>query len=227
MADHRGQRKTIFSSLRLHRLGPLLWGLLLLTGNRFTISVVSHTYTYAYMCAYRWVCSTFNYNHTCIFKLAIIPLFPKAWWQLVKPDAICKALLSAGFLSSPVSEDTRWPGGGVLLYDGRWKPRSMLQVQNAEQTGRNLPPSHINLSTLSCSHSLSPPEKYVTTRDVSASQLVTVLLFFLWRYLFIVKISVMETYFLAASNWKNTFIYRHSSTKFQIRPTWHVNKNVF
>lgn len=50
MADHRGQRKMIFSSLRFPRPGPLLWGLLLLTGNRsrrlLCFCSVPHTHTH-------------------------------------------------------------------------------------------------------------------------------------------------------------------------------------
>lgn len=53
MADHRGQRKMIFSSLRLPRPGPLLWGLLLLTRNRsrrlLCFCSVPHTHTRVHM----------------------------------------------------------------------------------------------------------------------------------------------------------------------------------
>lgn len=53
--------------------------------------------------------------HTNTFKLSIISPFPELWWQLVKPDAQSNAWLSAGRLSSAVSEDTGCPGEDVLL----------------------------------------------------------------------------------------------------------------
>ena len=127
MADHRGQRKMIFSSLRLPRPEPLLWGLLLLTGNRsrrlLCFCCIPHTHTHTHTHTYTqiawYTCLRLQYirvhSHTHAFKLSIIPPSSKPLWQLVKPDATCKASLSAGSLSSPVSGDTRWPGGGVLL----------------------------------------------------------------------------------------------------------------
>lgn len=55
IADHRGQRKMIFSSLWLPQPGPLLWGLLLVTGNRSRCllcccSAHTHTCIRVYVC---------------------------------------------------------------------------------------------------------------------------------------------------------------------------------
>lgn len=79
MADHRGQRKMIFSSLRLPQPGPLLWGLLLLTGNRsrrlLCFCSVPHTHTH--VCTHVYTCSdvlcTHTYTHTQTLHHLSIP----------------------------------------------------------------------------------------------------------------------------------------------------------
>lgn len=79
MADHRGQRKMIFSSLRLPQPGPLLWGLLLLTGNRsrrlLCFCSVPHTHTH--VCTHVYTCSgvlcTHTYAHTQTLHHLSIP----------------------------------------------------------------------------------------------------------------------------------------------------------
>lgn len=79
-------------------------------------------------------CPTHTHARTCMHMHTRVPYIRvhthsniispplKAWWQLVKPDATCKAVLSAGSLSSPVSRDTRWPGGGALPWMTGGKP---------------------------------------------------------------------------------------------------------
>lgn len=127
MADHRGQRKMIFSSLRLPPparafvVGASAFNWKQVQAPPVLLQRPTRSHTYARTCAHARVRDGYS-SRTGTFKRHIIFPFSKAWWQLVKVEAACKASLSAGSLSSPVSEDSWWPRGGVPLYvGGRWE----------------------------------------------------------------------------------------------------------
>lgn len=162
----------IFSSLRLPLPGPLLWGLLLLTGNRSRrlLCSCSVPHTHTHLCTHVYTCSGVQYIQLRSHVRArsnspssLHPLKPGDSLLNLMPRAKPRSLQD---LCPHLSVKT--PGCQVGASYCRWKPRATLQVTITECTAEGEEPTtsipvHINLSTPYCSRFLSPPETQFTT----------------------------------------------------------------